>query len=91
MNFPTVHAVDLDKEMGQGIVIPKGWRLIAIRPLTAYLDDRYLSVVLCERIEHVIIYDNYVIWTYNWKDHGCSTGDYRLDIKDALLAFCNRK
>ena len=71
MNFPTVHAIDLDREIGQGIVIPNGWRLIAIRPLTAHPDDHYLSVILCKRIERVIVADNYVVWDYNWKDSGC--------------------
>jgi hypothetical protein len=71
----------------QEVVERNGYELIAVKPISAHLEDSYLTVVLCDRhTEH----QPFVTWICNLSCQGLGTGYYFDNLKDALKKFNER-
>ena len=67
--------------------LPAGWRVVHLRQSTRHPRD---AVVLCERINPLANQSNFVVWTANMIEGGCSGGGYHTDFSAAQGEFAKR-
>lgn len=70
--------------------MPFDAKLVAIRPFSSNPADKYLAIVMCEREAAPGLHDPFVVWMYNYEDHGCHHGNYFSKAEDAFQFFCKR-